>query len=396
MIGSVPSANPAPIYPGMQAMRRLLCWPVSVLLLLAGMAAGAQVPDSSQNAQSSGNVPKASTKSTADSEATTAPSTLKPGVTVTAKRLHSETPLPKLSPDEFTNCERMLGVGTARPVAWQVEQCESKMNREKHIVLRACYDLNGKTAPRRVIQACTEALDRNVLEVPQRSFLLVGRADAYFALGYKQRALDDYDAAIKLAHLLPANERFLLFMPRADEYFALGYKRRALDDYNAAIKSAPRNAALYYNRGVVFVAQADYDAALHDFDTALELDSKFVAALRQRAKIYTTRGNLAGALADYSQAIRLRPKTAALWSDRGQVDLARHEYENAIEDEARAIQLDPKLPSAYYLRCVAFADSGDRAKAVTDLHTAVGLDPSLASYVTIKGKTVQLELPPPL
>ena len=113
-----------------------------------------------------------------------------------------------------------------------------------------------------------------------------------------------------------------------------GYKRRALDDYNAAIRSAPHNATLYYNRGVSLFAQANYDAALQDFDTALELDSKFVPALRQRAKIYTTRANLAGALADYSEAIRLQPKTAALMSDRGQVDLGRHEYGNAIEDES--------------------------------------------------------------
>jgi tetratricopeptide (TPR) repeat protein len=375
-------------------MRRLSCWQIGVLLSLATVTAGAQVPNSSQKSQPSNRAPEASTASIAASEAKNAPSTLKPGVTVSAKRLHSEAPLPKLPPDEFMNCERRLGVGTAIPAPWQVEQCESQMNWEENVVLGACYDLSGKTAPRRVVQACTEALDRNILELPQRSFLFVGRGDAYFALGNRQRALDDYNAAVKLAYLLPANERFLVFTPRADEYFALGHKRRALDDYDAAIKSAPHNAALYYNRGVLFIAQANYDAALQDFDTALELDSKFVPALRQRAKIYTSRGNLAGALADYSQAIRLQPNTAALWSDRGHVDLGRHEYGNAIEDESRAIQLDPKLPSAYYLRSVAFGDSGDRAKAVADLRTAVGLDPSLATYVTIKGKTVVLELPP--
>ncbi len=46
------------------------------------------------------------------------------------------------------------------------------------------------------------------------------------------------------------------------------------------------------------------------------------------------------------------------------------------------------------LRSVALGDSGDGAKAVSDLRTAVGLDPSLAAYVTIKGKTVVLGLPP--
>jgi tetratricopeptide (TPR) repeat protein len=76
------------------------------------------------------------------------------------------------------------------------------------------------------------------------------------------------------------------------------------------------------------------------------------------------------------------------------VDIARHEYGNAKEDESRAIQLDPKLASAYYLRSVALGHSGDGAKAVADLRIAVGLNPSLASFVTIKGKTVVLGLPP--
>ena len=132
-----------------------------------------------------------------------------------------------------------------------------------------------------------------------------------------------------------------------------------LDDYNAAIKSAPGNAALYYNRGVVFIAQANYDAALENLETALKLDSRFVSALRQRDKIYAARGNLTGALTDYSEAIRLQPSTAELWSDRGRVLLGQHEYGSAIEDEARAIKLDPKLASAYCLRSVAFGDSGE-------------------------------------
>src|SRR5690348_15404013 len=35
-----------------------------------------------------------------------------------------------------------------------------------------------------------------------------------------------------------------------------------------------------------------------------------------------------------------------------------------------------------------------RVDSVSDLQTAVGIDPSLARYVTIKGKTVSLSLPP--
>lgn len=382
-------------------MRRLFCWQASALLLAATVAA-APVP--SQNAQPADNSPQASAKSPAVTEP--APSPLNPGVTITGKPLHSEPPLPKLPPGEFMNCLRPQagmgesqdrlggGGGTDLPDLMTLQACELQMDWEKDAVLRDCVNLNGKTAPPRIIQACSESLDHDILPLNQRAFLFANRAQAYFALGYKQRALDDYDAAVKSARLLPVNEQFLVLASRANAYFALGDRQRALDDYAAAIKSAPRNAALYYNQGVVLVAQGSYDAALKDFDTALQLDSGFVPALRQRARLYATRGNLSGALADYSEAIRLQPKTARLWSDRGLVDLGQHAYANAVNDEAHAIQLDPKLASAYYLRSVALGDAGKGQQAVTDLRTAIGLDPSLANYVTITGKTVVLKLPP--
>jgi Tfp pilus assembly protein PilF len=386
------------------AVRRLLGWQLSVVLLLAGMAAGAQVPASPQNSQPPGNPTGTNTTSTAAGETAPTPDTLKSGVTISGKKFHAEQPLPKLPPNEFTNCagsqapmgasQAGPGGGTGLPDLMTLEACELQMNSEKNVVLRACVDVDGKTAPPRIIQACTESLQHNVLPDDEDSFLLANRAQAYLALGYKQHALDDYDAAIKSARFLPANERYVVFASRAGAYFALGDRQRALDDYNEAIKSAPHNAALYYNRGVVLASQANYGAALQDFDTALGFDSKFVPALGQRAKIYAVRGNLAGALADYSQAIRLQPKTAALWSDRGYVDLGRHDYSDAVKDEAQAIQLDPKLARAYYLRGVAFGDLGDRTNAVGDLQAAVGLDASLAHYVLIQGRNVTLTLPP--
>lgn len=124
-------------------MRRLLCWQVSVLLLLAAMPAGAQAP--SQDVQSSGDSLKASSKSAVASQ-TTSESALNPGVTITGKPLHSEARLPTLPGREFMNCASMSGGGLS---AW--EECVLKMNLERSIVLRACVD--GKAEPRRVMNA---------------------------------------------------------------------------------------------------------------------------------------------------------------------------------------------------------------------------------------------------
>ena len=118
--------------------------------------------------------------------------------------------------------------------------CEHQLNWEKHIVIEACINRSGNTAPPKVIQACTKSLDRKILQ---------------------------------------GNERFFLFANRAAAYFAQGDKQHTLDDYNEAVKSAPRNADLYYNRGVFYTAQSDDDAAMRDFDTAIGINSKLVRKL---------------------------------------------------------------------------------------------------------------------
>lgn len=343
-------------------MRRLLSWQLSVVLLLAAVAAAAQVPNPNQSTQPPGSPPGANTTSTPASEAPTAPPTLKAGVTITGRKPHAGQPLPKLPQDEFRNCTRQR-MGLNQPGSMDITGmatttwlCETQRSYEMQVVIDACLDRSGKTTLPRIIQACTESLDHKLLESDQTFFLVGSRAGAYFASGDWQQALDDYTAAIKLA---------------------------------------PHYGELYYDRGVVFASQSNDAAALQDFDTAMGLDSKLVVpALLRRARIYAARGNLSGALADYSKAISLQPKVAALWADRGYVDLGQHDYKGAVKDEAQAIQLDPKLARAYYLRGVAFADLGDRVNAVDDLHAAVGLDASLASYVLVQGKNVTLTLPP--
>lgn len=312
---------------------KLPCASQIPVLLLAGVAAAAQVPGSSGRSQ-----PPAS------------PTTLNPPVTISAKPARGSRPLPKLPPDRFTDCAARYSGDLIELTA-----CQQEINWDEDIVLDACLDRGGKEALPRVIQACTESLSNDIVQGRRRRFVFASRAAAYFASGDRQHALEDYDAAIKVA---------------------------------------PDDAELHYDRGVVLASQSRDDAALQDLDAALKIDPKLVPALRQRAKIYGIRGDFSGALADYSAAILLQPKDAALWSARGYAALCRHDYQGALSDEAQAIQLDPKLARAWFLRSVAFVDLGESANAIDDLKAAVGLDSSLARYVTIKGKTVSLALPP--
>ena len=333
-------------------MRRLFSWQLPVLLL-AVAAAAAQVQTSSQSGQAPLNPPGDSTKSAGPDQAPATPGEIKQQVIVTAPR--AEQALPELPPDKFRSC---MGIVSPESIDYtQAVLCQEQLSRERHIVVEACINKKGDTAPPRIIQACTESLDQDIFE---------------------------------------GNTRFFLFASRAAGYFAAGDKQHALDDYNEAVKLAPRNAYVYYNRGVFFAAQSDNASAMRDFDTAIGINSKLVPALRQRAKIYQAGGDFIDARQDYSMAIGLQPKTAALWSERGYVCLRQQDYESAVKDEAEAIRLDPKLARAYFLRgaAAAFGGLGDSHDAIDDIKTAVSLDPSLAHYVGLKGKTVSLSLPP--
>jgi len=287
-----------------------------------------------------------------------------PGLTVTGSAPPTEPPLPKLAPDKFTECygtNNTQGSASVTSIGeeginWEgMAICQAELARDTRIVIAKCTNRDGKSSPPAAIQACTELLDRKLLEGHDRFYPLVNRAKAYFLQGDKQHALDDY---------------------------------------NTAIQVAPKSAQPYYYRAVFHTLQTDGAAALRDLDTALSIDPKLVSALRQRAIIYLNEKNLSGALSDFSEAVRLQPKTAELWSERGYVRLLQRDYESAVKDETEAVRLDPKLARAYFLRGAAFGDLGNSPSAVSDITTAVGLDPSLDRYISTKGKTASIALPP--
>jgi Tfp pilus assembly protein PilF len=336
------------------------CYLPWIVTLIAGAPTGAQVDPSNQAGPSvARDVAPGSTSAESAAPTVSASSpTSKSDDVVTING--SMSPLPKLPPDEFTDCMRQGPRGSTVEQGatdlLQLRMCQAQIHYETKIVIEACVNDKENTGLQRVIQACTELLDRNLFE---------GR------------------------------DRFSLFANRARAYFALGDKAQALEDYNKAVALAPHNADLYYARGLIFAAQSNYDAALRDFDTAIESNSKSTQALRQRARVYQHLSNFSSSLADYAEAIRLEPRNAALWSERGYVCMREHDYSNAVKNEDEAIRLDPKLAWAFFLRGAAFGNMGDSQNASSDIKTAVGLDPSLAKYVLVQGKTASLSLPPP-
>lgn len=94
------------------------------------------------------------------------------------------------------------------------------------------------------------------------------------------------------------------------------HAQKALATLQAVEKKAGSNAAFHAERGAVYVALDQYDAAMKDCNLAIKLDPKLSDAYDRRAFCYTVSNQLDKAIADYTTAIKLNPKSPMPYHNR--------------------------------------------------------------------------------
>jgi tetratricopeptide (TPR) repeat protein len=135
-------------------------------------------------------------------------------------------------------------------------------------------------------------------------------------------------------------------------------------------------AAEYYNRGITYGTERDYDHAIADYTEAIRLDPQYADAFGNRANAYRDKHDLDRALADYGEALRIRPG-ANDYYNRGNAYYLKEDYDRAIADYTEAIRLDPNFARAYYNRGFAKRAKGDSANASADIAKAMLLNPGV-------------------
>jgi tetratricopeptide (TPR) repeat protein len=78
------------------------------------------------------------------------------------------------------------------------------------------------------------------------------------------------------------------FNTRGFAYAKKGDFERALEDYNAAIRFNPLNAVFYANRGYVYEAQKKKKDAIDEFKTALRFDPSLTEAMNALKRLEPT------------------------------------------------------------------------------------------------------------
>ncbi|MDW8020719.1 MAG: tetratricopeptide repeat protein [Chloroherpetonaceae bacterium] len=201
-------------------------------------------------------------------------------------------------------------------------------------------------------RAIRDSLSMVIRQTPEEWSAWVNRGFANAQLAQFEEAIADYDKA----HQLAPNEISVL-LHRASLYFSLGKYAEARQNLDAAIEQDPKNAELFYYRGLC-------KAKLKD-DT--------------------------GAIDDFTKSIRLKASPLTYY-ERGLAKARFRRYNEAIYDFDNAIELDRKFAFAYYARARAKLAQGQQSEAVLDLTRAqlLGCEPAayLLSQIIEKSETL--------
>jgi tetratricopeptide (TPR) repeat protein len=157
---------------------------------------------------------------------------------------------------------------------------------------------------------------------------------------------------------------------RGNQFFVRGQFERAIRDYDAAIKLDPKNAKAFYGRGCAHARVDDTIRALLDLTEAIKLDPKDTSAFVDRAIVRVIRGDWEQAIADFDEAIKLDPKHVNALTHRSMI---RSTCPEEKLRDAKKAQADAKAAcgltnwaAGYPLEgyAAAFAEAGDFEAAI--------------------------------
>jgi protein O-mannosyl-transferase len=130
-------------------------------------------------------------------------------------------------------------------------------------------------------------------------------AVTWMQVGYWRNSLSLFDHTLSVTE-----DNWIMLNNRGLVYGTAGNYERAIEDYDKAIKINPVYAKSYYNRALSYGNLGDHKRALADFDRSIKNDPKFVAAYYNRGMAYGQLGRYEQGYEDLKAAARMGSEDA--------------------------------------------------------------------------------------
>ncbi len=161
-------------------------------------------------------------------------------------------------------------------------------------VLRCDY---GGGHPDIRIISCTRNIESGRFTGQNLAVAFTNRGLAYKRKGQWDRAIADYDEAIRLK-----SDFVFAFHNRGNAYYYKGLLDRAIADFSEAIRLKPGLAEAFGNRGNVYRKKGQFDRAIKDYNKAINLNPDGAQVFADRGLAYEKKGELIQAIRDFKRA----------------------------------------------------------------------------------------------
>ena len=142
--------------------------------------------------------------------------------------------------------------------------------------------------------------------------------------------------------ILRNNHNFQAYFNRGLAWIKLQVYQRAIDDFDRAIKINSNYPQLYYNRGLAYLAQEQYLPALSDFTTTIELESNYFSAYLKRGQTYALLKQYQAALDDFNKTLELNCFSPLAYYNRASTYYSLGDYKQALQDYQQLSKLETK------------------------------------------------------
>ncbi len=231
--------------------------------------------------------------------------------------------------------------------------------------------------------------DQCLMDHPEDGVMYYNRGKTWYELGYIDKALADFEAAIKLTPSFVQS-----YYALSEHYLSKREEPNAVRWMNELLARYPSSATAYNLRGWIYFNFNHIQLAYADFDKAIGLDSLHASAYNNRgASRYKLQDievasttDLTLAKGDFLQALRLDPTLPNLHRNLGYIEYSLGNYAMAETLLNAAAEHNPKDAMVYYYRGLLYAKTNKPDAAIAQMDRALQYYPNLGIAWLEKGK----------
>ena len=175
--------------------------------------------------------------------------------------------------------------------------------------------------------------------------------------------------------------------PDAPYYYELGVLYKENDDFDNALKSFkksielnPKHSMAWYEIGIVYEQQKNYDEAIKSYTESLRI-KEHSEAFQSLGVCYLKKGMLKEAYRNLVKAMILNPNKYTIYNNLGAVMEKLGNYDSAIQMLEIGTKLNPKNTIGFYNLAIALDKKGDFGNAIPNYEKAVELGHSKSEEI---------------